>query len=219
MREQIRRILGLVHAGRLSSEDAAPLLAALHPKLVLSEDALAPIFALLVADGFGPERVTDILYARTDPPKTAASARSVPGAPSSPSAPPKSGWLGNLGGLGSLDGLAERITDTVERALESVPGVVNSAAPNTSRPASAPRPGSILRIEVSDENGGSYSANLPISLAAHVGKLIPPQALKSLAGMGLSVEALQLLLESSPPPGPLLESEDENGNEVRLTVK
>lgn len=212
MREQIRRILGLVHAGRLSSEDAAPLLAALHPKLALSEDALAPIFALLVADGFGPERVTDILYARTDPPKAAAaSARSVPGAPSAPP-PPRSGWLGNLGGL---DGLAERITDTVERALDSA----GNAASNSTRPPSPPRPGSILRIEIEDENGGSYSANLPISLAAHVGKLIPPQALKSLAGMGLSVEALQLLLESNPPPGPLLESEDENGNEVRLTVK
>jgi len=215
MREQIRRILGLVHAGRLSSEDAAPLLAALHPKLALSEDALAPIFALLVADGFGPERVTDILYARTDPPKAAATARSVPGAPSAPP-PSRSGWLGNLGGL---DGLAERITDTVERALDGVPGVSNNAASQGTRPASPPRPGSILRIEVEDENGGSYSANLPISLAAHVGKLIPPQALKSLAGMGLSVEALQLLLESNPPPGPLLESEDENGNEVRLTVK
>ena len=215
MREQIRRILGLVHAGRLSSEDAAPLLSALHPKLALSEDALAPIFALLVADGFGPERVTDILYARTDPPKAASSARSVPGAPAAPP-PPRSGWLGNLGGL---DGLAERITDTVERALDGVPGVSNNAASQSARPASPPRPGSILRIEVEDENGGSYSANLPISLAAHVGKLIPPQALKSLAGIGLSVEALQLLLESSPPPGPLLESEDENGNEVRLTVK
>ncbi|WP_161881734.1 hypothetical protein [Deinococcus alpinitundrae] len=211
MREQIRRILGLVHAGRLSSEDAAPLLAALHPKLALSEDALAPIFALLVADGFGPERVTDILYARTDPPKAAAaSTRSVPGAPSAPP-PPRSGWLGNL------DGLAERITDTVERALDGVPGV--NVTSQSARPASPPRPGSILRIEVEDENGGSYSANLPISLAAHVGKLIPPQALKSLAGMGLSIEALQLLLESNPPPGPLLESEDENGNEVRLTVR
>ncbi|GAA4007029.1 hypothetical protein GCM10022631_18420 [Deinococcus rubellus] len=214
MREQIRRILGLVHAGRLSSEDAAPLLAALHPKLALSEDALAPIFALLVADGFGPERVTDILYARTDPPKAAAaSARSVPSAPAAPPPPKAGGWLGGL------DGLAERITDTVERALDSVPGVSSNVTSNSARPPGPQRPGSILRIEVEDQNGGSYSANLPMSLAAHVGKLIPPQALKSLANMGLSVEALQLLLESNPPLGPLLESEDENGNEVRLTVK
>ena len=153
-------------------------------------------------------------------PETAASARSVPGAPTAP--PPKSGWLGGLGSLGGLDGLAERITDSVERALDGVPGVGNgtpNGMPGSARPPSPPRPGSILRIEVESQNGGSYSANLPMSLAAHVGKLIPPQALRALEGMGLSVEALQLLLESSPPPGPLLESEDENGNEVRLTVK
>ena len=213
MREQIRRILGLVHAGRLSSEDAAPLLAALHPKLALGEDALAPIFALLVADGFGPERVTDILYSRTDPPKASASAASARTAPTPPNAPPppKSGWLGGM------DGLVERITDTVERAMEGVPSAAkqNSAAQNSS-PA---RPGSILRIEVESENGGTYNANLPLSLAAHAGKLIPPQALKTLEGMGMSLEALQLVLESNPPPGPLLEAEDENGNSVSLVVK
>ncbi|AZI43537.1 hypothetical protein EHF33_12915 [Deinococcus psychrotolerans] len=207
MREQIRRILGLVHAGRLSSEDAAPLLAALHPKLNLTEDALAPLFALLVADGFGPDKVSDILYNRTDPPKAPTSAPRPPQAPPSAPQAPKPSWLGGF------DGLAERITDTVERAFDAAPMVGKQAAPN------APRTGTILRIEVEDENGGTYSANLPMSLAPHVGKLIPPQALKSLENMGLSVEALQLLLESNPPIGPLLESEDENGNEVRLTVK
>ncbi|AWN24101.1 hypothetical protein DKM44_13390 [Deinococcus irradiatisoli] len=202
MREQIRRILGLVHAGRLSSEDAAPLLAALHPKLALSEDALAPLFALLVADGFGPDRVSDILYARTDPPKAAQAAppRSAPSAPN----PPRPGWLGGV------DGLVERITDTVERAFDAAPSIA---------PPNPPRSGSILRIEVEDANGGNYSANLPLSLAAHAGKLIPPQALGTLERMGLSLEALQLLLESHPPLGPLMEAEDEHGNEVRLVVK
>ncbi len=204
MREQIRRILGLVHAGRLSSEDAAPLLSALHPKLALSEDALAPLFALLVAEGFGPDRVSDILYARTDPPK-AAQAASARGIPAAPSAPPRPGWLGGV------DGLVERITDTVERAFD--------AAPSITPPGNPPRPGTILRIEVEDANGGSYNANLPLSLAAHAGKLIPPQALGTLEKMGLSLEALQLLLESHPPLGPLMDAEDEHGNEVRLVVK
>ena len=206
MREQIRRILGLVHAGRLSSEDAAPLLLALHPKLALSEDALAPLFALLVADGFGPERVTDILYARTDPPKAPNMPR-----PPSPPTPPAAPSAAKASWLGGVDGFVERITDTVERALD--------AAPVASRLSAAPRPGTILRIEVETESGGSYSANLPLSLAAHASKLIPPQALKALEQIGLSAEALQLLLESHPPLGPLIEAEDENGNEVRLVVK
>ena len=215
MREQIRRILGLVHAGRLSSEDAAPLLAALHPKLNLSADALAPLFALLVADGFGPERVTDILYARTDPPRAPGAPRS-PKPPEAPASSAKPGWLGNLN-MGGVDNLVERITDTVERALDGVPGAVRSATPASQE--GAPRAGSILRVEVEDENGGSFNANLPMSLAAHVGKLLPPHALKALEQAGLSLEALQLLLESQPQPGVLIESEDENGNEVRLTVK
>ena len=209
MREQIRRILGLVHAGRLSSEDAAPLLSALHPKLNLSADALAPLFALLVAEGFGPERVTDILYARTDPPRAPGAPRN-PAPPNAPSSPPKPGWLGNLN-MGGVDNLVERITDTVERALDTVPAASRQAPPA--------RPGSILRVELEDESGGSFNANLPISLSAHVGKLLPPHALKALERAGLSLEALQLLLESGPPPGVLMESEDENGNELRLTVK
>ena len=212
MREQIRRILELVHAGRLSSEDAAPLLAALHPKLNLSEDALAPLFALLVAEGFGPERVSDILYARTDPPKAAA-ARSGPASPPPPpgaeSGNQKGGWLGGLGNLGGIDGMVERLTDTVERAFDGSPAASKSAA----------RAGTVLRVEIEDENGGSYNANLPMSLAAHIPKMLPAHALKSLEHAGMSAESLQLILESGPPIGPLLEAEDENGNSVQLSVK
>jgi hypothetical protein len=202
MREQIRRILELVHAGRLSSTDAAPLLAALHPKLSLSEDVLAPLFALLVAEGFGPERVSDILYARTDPPKAAAAR----GGPASPPPPPgmKGGWLGGI------DGMVERITDTVERALDGAPAASK---------ASSSRAGTVLRVEIEDENGGSYNANLPMSLAAHIPKMLPAHALKSLEHAGMSAESLQLILESGPPIGPLLEAEDENGNSVQLSVK
>ena len=209
MREQIRRILELVHAGRLSSEDAAPLLAALHPRLNLTEDALAPLFALLVAEGFGPERVSDILYARTDPPKAAAAR----GGPASPPPPPgmKGGWLGNLGGI---DGMVERLTDTVERAFDGSP-----AASRSSDYRAAPRAGTVLRVEIEDENGGSYNANLPMSLAAHIPKMLPAHALKSLEHAGMSAESLQLILESGPPIGPLLEAEDENGNSVQLSVK
>ncbi|WP_293911644.1 hypothetical protein [Deinococcus sp.] len=210
MREQIRRILELVHAGRLSSTDAAPLLAALHPKLNLSEDALAPLFALLVAEGFGPERVSDILFARTDPPKAAAAR----GGPTSPPPGMKGGWLGNLGNLGNFDGMVERITDTVERAFDGSP-----AASRSTDDRGAPRAGTVLRIEIEDENGGNYNANLPLSLAAHIPKMLPAHALKSLEHAGMSAESLQLILENNPPVGPLLSAEDQNGNSVQLSVK
>ena len=80
-------------------------------------------------------------------------------------------------------------------------------------------PGTILKIESENEDGATFSVNLPISLAEHAERLIPPHAQKSLAKSGLSMEALKLLLQAGPPLGPLLEAGDEDGNSVRLSIK
>ena len=36
---------------------------------------------------------------------------------------------------------------------------------------------------------------------------------------GFTVEALQLIIEADPPPGPIIEAEDQDGNEVHISIK
>lgn len=202
MKEQIRRILGLVASGRLSAEDAAPLLAALHPRLgQVKAHTLERLFGLLDAEDFGPDKVADLLMAMTEP----------AGSPTPPQ-PPRPPVTLRVGGEGfPLDGLGDAISSRIDEALSGLTGKMGG-----SRPA---RAGTILRIETEDENGGSFSANLPLSLAPHAERLIPPRALESLERSGLSAEGLKLLLSAGPPPGPLLEAEDESGNSVKLSIR
>ena len=223
MREQIRRILGLVAAGRLSQEDAAPLLAALNPRLALSPETLGHLVGLLAAEDFGVERVTDLLMARAEP--GAAQAYSQVGGRQS-----QSQSQGSQGGQGQqsqgqwpgfddighhVDDIGRHVGAAVDEAMSGLRGsLAGLGVPG--RPA---RPGTILRIETEDENGGSFSANLPLSLAPHAERLIPPHAQKALERGGLTLDALKLLLQAGPPPGPLLEAEDENGNSVKLSVR
>ncbi|MGY2894944.1 hypothetical protein [Deinococcus sp. UYEF24] len=218
MREQIKRILGLVRDGRLSTEDARALLAALHPRLVLSEDTAVNLFGLLASEDFGPERVADLLMVRIAEP----SGQRTPGQSQwqsgggqqsqsqSQSFPPRPPATFKIGGQGfPLEDLGEVISSRIDGALNGLLGSGN-------RPS---RPGTILKIETEDENGGNFSANLPLSLAPHAERLIPPHALKSLERSGLTIEALKMLLQAGPPPGPLLQAEDENGNSVRLSIQ
>lgn len=197
MKEQIRRILELVQKDRLPEQDALSLLSALNPRLSLSESEQSFVFASLHAEGANVDRLTDTLMAMKglmDP------------APPRPPRPPE---LRVGGAAWRLDELGERISTAVEGALSGTFG-----------PSSrTPRPGTILRVEVDDESGGSFSANLPLSLAEHAPKLLPPRALAALERAGLAPDALVMLLRANPPVGPLLESEDESGNEVRLTVR
>ncbi|WP_424949778.1 SHOCT-like domain-containing protein [Deinococcus sp.] len=215
MREQIRRILGLVRDGRLSAEDAAPLLAALHPRLgQIKAQTLERLFGLLDAEDFGPNSVADLLMAMVEPSAQAQSQAQWGGGQQNQSqsqaAPPRSSATFKVGGASyPLDDLGDAISSRVEEALGGLLG-------KGSRPA---RPGTILKIETEDENGGSFSANLPLSLASHAERLIPPHALKSLERSGLSIDALKMLLQAGPPPGPLLEAEDENGNSVSLSIR
>jgi hypothetical protein len=199
MREQLKRILGLVKDGRLSHDDAVTLLAALNPKLVFKDETMLQLFGLLNAEEFGTERVADLMMHRAEPHRAE---------PPAPPRPPEANWGGP--GLGfSMENLGGFINTAVDEAMSAVRGTS----------ARSPRPGTILSIQSENEDGATFSANLPLSLAAHAERLIPPHAQKSLAKSGLSMEALKLLLQAGPPPGPLLQAEDEDGNSVRLDIK
>ncbi|MFC6665066.1 hypothetical protein ACFP9V_06645 [Deinococcus radiopugnans] len=94
--------------------------------------------------------------------------------------------------------MVDRITETVERAVE---GVVEGTKSGFEQHEKA-RTGSarILRIQVESSAGDEYNANLPVSLAPHLHRLIPPHGIRALESAGFSLETLQLLIESDPPP-------------------
>ncbi|WP_407568738.1 hypothetical protein [Deinococcus altitudinis] len=218
MREQIKRILGLVRDGRLSTEDARALLAALHPRLVLGEDTAVNLFGLLASEDFGPERVADLLMARIAEPsgqRTTGQSQWQSGGgqqsqSQSQSFPPRPPATFKIGGQGfPLEDLGEVISSRIDGALGGLLGT-------GSRPS---RPGTILKIETEDAHGASFSANLPLSLAAHAERLIPPHAIRALEASGLSIEALKLILQAGPPPGKLLSAEDQHGNSVELSIQ
>ncbi len=217
MREQIRRILGLIASGRLSAEDAAPLLAALHPRLGEVKPAtFARLFGLLEAEEFGPTRVADLLMAIAEPAAQAQAQsqwQSGGGQQSQSQSGPRPNTTSKIGNesfpIEGLEGLGEAISSRIEEALGGLSSRIG-------RPA---RPGTILKIETRDAHGASFSANLPLSLAAHAERLIPPHAVATLERSGLSIEALKLLLQAGPPPGKLLSASDEHGNSVELSIQ
>ncbi|WP_407539874.1 hypothetical protein Q0M94_00280 [Deinococcus radiomollis] len=225
MREQIRRILGLVKDGRLSVEDASSLLAALSPRLNLKAKSMEMYFDLLLNESIGQDELLDVLARIAEPAAQRASAQSQwqsgsgqqsqsqSGSQSGPPLPPRPSATFKIGGQGfpldGFDGLGDAISSRVEEALG---GLLGKAA----RPA---RPGTILKIETEDAHGANFSANLPLSLATHAERLIPPHAVATLERSGLSIEALKLLLQAGPPPGKLLSAEDEHGNSVELSIQ
>jgi len=216
MREQIRRILGLVAAGRLSQEDAAPLLAALNPRLALSPETLGHLIGLLAAEDFGVERVTDLLMVRVAGTYSQVGGRQSQSQSQGGQGQPSQGQWPGFDDIGRhVDDIGRHVGAAVDEAMSGLRGSLAGLGV----PGRPPRPGTILRIETEDENGGSFSANLPLSLAAHAERLIPPHAQKALERGGLTLDALKLLLQAGPPPGPLLEAEDEDGNSVTLSVR
>jgi len=190
MRERIQRILELVAQERLGHDDAAQLLEALSPKLGLSEEARPHVFGLLHAPDFGVDKITDALQLRAGllRPSDRAGTR----------------------GFEKIDNLGRHIESVVETAL--------SGAFGTGRAPTPGRAGRILRIRVEDADGSELNANLPLSLAEHAEKLIPPRAREALERQGISVEALKLLLTSNPQSGELMRVEDADGSQVILTV-
>lgn len=221
MREQIRRILGLVRDGRLSVEDASSLLAALSPRLSLKAKSMEMYFDLLLNKSLDLDELVDVFTRIAEPAaqRTGSQSQWQSGAgqqsqsQSGPPQPPRPPATLRIGGQGfpldGLDGLGEVISSRVEEALG---GLLGKAA----RPA---RPGTILKIETEDAHGANFSANLPLSLATHAERLIPPHAVATLERSGLSIEALKLLLQAGPPPGKLLSAEDEHGNSVELSIQ
>lgn len=229
MKEKVKRILDLVRAGRLNLEDAGPLLAALSARLALSGSDRELIDSLLKREELDTGQVAEHLLLL----------RGVRDTPPAPPRPPPPGGFGNTrtdgergpqwswdagsrprSGKGGIEGMVDRITETVERAVE---GVFDGKTPQydyqyqygNARPGSA----RILRIQVESAAGDEYSANLPVSLAPHLHKLIPPHGVRALESAGFSLETLQLLIESDPPPGELISAEDSAGNTVEISLK
>lgn len=222
MREKVKRLLDLVRAGRLSLEDAAPLLAAMHPRLALTDSDRELVASLLAREDLDTGQVAEHLL-------LLRGVRDVAAPPSAPRPPQSPGGFNGRGPAwdagsrarpvwGGIENMVDRITETVERAVE---GAVEGRPPQyqyhygSSRPTSA----RILRIQVESSAGDEYTANLPVSLAPHLGKLIPPHGLRALESAGFGLETLQLLIEADPPPGPLIEAEDSAGNEVHISLK
>ncbi|OLV18414.1 hypothetical protein [Deinococcus marmoris] len=235
MKEKVKRLLDLVRAGRLSLEDAGPLLAALSAKLALTDSDRELIDSLLKRDELDTGQVAEHLLllrgVRDVPPPPPRPppfpGNQPPGGFGNPRTEDERGpqWAWDPGsrpraGRGGIEGMVDRITDTVERAVE---GVFEGKTPqydyqyqySNSRSGSA----RILQIRVESSAGDEYSANLPVSLAPHLHKLIPPHGIRALESAGFSLDTLQLLIEADPPPGELISAEDSAGNEVRISLK
>ncbi|SMB89274.1 hypothetical protein [Deinococcus hopiensis] len=224
MKEKVKRLLDLVRAGRLSLEDAAPLLAALSPRLALTDSDRELIASLLGREDLDTGQVAEhllLLRGVKDIP--------VPPQPPRPVQPPRPPRV-VVGGrtVGGLDELMDRVTGNIDGFVDHLTGAVEGAfhgGPPWGRPAPGPHFGAgmgtarILNVQVESSAGDEYNANLPVSLAPHLNKLIPAHGQQALERAGLSIEALQLLIESSPPPGELINAEDSAGNSVRISLK
>ncbi|WP_104989502.1 hypothetical protein [Deinococcus sp. NW-56] len=219
MREKVRRILDLVRAGKLTLEDAAPLLAALSPRLAMTDADRELIASLLSRGELDSGQVAEHLL-------LLRGVKDVPQPPQPPRPPQFSGnwvWDGRgRRGPGpvnipvNMEGLMDSVGSVLERVGEVVDATHGPGPAHRQSPSAAPR---ILRIEVESSEGDSYNANLPVSLAPHLGKLIPRHGIEALERAGFTLEALQLLLEASPPPGNLISAEDSEGNSVTITLK
>lgn len=215
MKEKVKRILELVRAGKLSLEDAAPLLAALNARLALTDSDRELVAALLAREELDAGQVADHLLLLRGVHDTAPPPPFPPFPPRGPRvviggrrSPPLDGFVDRL--TGSIDGFVDRITEQVERAVDGVPPQSRTGRDGSAR---------LLRVQVESSSGDEYAANLPVSLAPHLHKLIPPHGLAALESAGLSIEALQLLIEADPPPGDLINAEDSSGNSVRISLK
>lgn len=251
MREKVKRILDLVRAGKLSLDDAAPLMAALSPRLALTDSDRELVASLLSREELDTAQVAEHLLLLRGIRDAAMPAPPAP--PRPPQAPRRpqviiggrrvsglddlgdrlGATLGDrlgdrLGGV--LERLAAQVAHRAEHLGEDVEERMNRFAEDVERTVgramdghpSAPGRGSgssrILRIQVQSQHGDEYSANIPVSLAPHLHRLIPPHGLAALEGAGFSVESLQLLLEADPSPGPLIDAEDQHGNEVHILL-
>lgn len=218
MREKVGRILDLIRTGKLTLEDAAPLLAALHPRLAVQGADRELLDALLSREDLSAAQIAEhLLLLRGVKDTPAAPARAAPDDPT---------WIGDLPGAtftrhferrkGGLEQMLENITGTVERAVDTaLEGVERGLGGQNSRG----RASRILTVRVESSQGDEYTGNFPLSLAPHLHKLIPPYGLRALDQAGFSLDTLQLLIAADPPSGDLIHAEDHEGNEVYISIK
>ncbi len=219
MKEKIRRILDLIRAGKLTLDDAAPLLAALSPKLALTEGDREFVSALLGRSELDTGQVAEhIMLLRGV--RDAGFGFTPP--PPQPPQPPRRPQV-VIGGQRprGLDGLVDRITGGIDSMVENITGQVerelHGPHPDMHHPHMPPGP-RILRIKVETQHGDEYNANIPVSLAPHLDRLIPPHGRSALESAGFTLDALRLLIEASPYPGPLIDAQDQHGNEVHISL-
>lgn len=201
LHSRVRKILDLAAAGKLADEDAVQLLGALHPRLAPEGEAFTHVLALNRTADFGPDLIARLLLGRALP------GTYMPRPPMPPDAPGP-GWHG-------IDDLVTRVTDSVEGALEFA---LDGRRGRAGR-GGPPRAGTTLRVEVEDSSGNDFRLNLPLALAEHAPRLLPPAALAAIERAGLNEHALTLLLSSHPTTGEILSADLEDGTEVRLTVQ
>lgn len=237
MKEKIKRILDLVRSGKLTLEDAGPLLAALNARLALQTSDRELLDSLLQREDLESAQVAEHLM-------LLRGLKETPPAPPSPPRPPFP-FENDLYGdkyrheareqaraareqarqaargfrTGGIEGIVERITDTVERAVETAMEGVERTVSGTPSYQYTTNTNRVLKIELESNEGDEYNANLPLSLAGHLDKLIPPYGLKALERAGFTVQGLQLLIEADPPSGNLIEAEDNEGNSIRISIK
>lgn len=236
MKEKIKRILDLIRAEKLTLDDAAPLLAALHTKLALHTTDRELLDSLLGREDIDTAQIAEHLM-------LLRGLKDTPPNPPQPPRPPSFSFEGSWadrasaradrtaaraerharGRSGGIEGMVERITDTVERAVETaMEGVDRTVNGTPTYDYSYDKQGNrtrILRIEAQSEDGDSYDANLPVTLAPHLHKLIPEHGRKTLEKAGMSIEALQLIIEAEPPAGKIIDAQDEDGNSVSISIK
>ena len=131
MKDKIRRILDLVRGGKLSLDDASPLLVALSPRLALSPSDHEFIASLLGRPELDSAQVAEHLMLLRGVREGAATP------PRPPQAPPFSGSFGDPFGARfgeNMESLMGRVTRQVEQAVTERLGAAGLARAPEDRP-------------------------------------------------------------------------------------
>lgn len=232
MNEKLQRILELIRAQKLSFEDATPLLASLNANLALSPSDRELLESLMAREELSTEQIAEHLLLL----RGVKHVVPVPPVPPVPPQPPhmnKDDWERQKRDAakarakaeakvhaehrkkGIMAQLAEHISDSISRSIEEDRlSQLSEVEAQQNRPR-----GKTLCIRVESGAGDEYMGNIPLSLAQHIEKLIPPHGIRALEHTGLTIEALKLLIEAEPPRGKLISTEDAEGNAVHIEMK
>lgn len=103
--------------------------------------------------------------------------------------------------------------------LEGLPRQIGGLVDQAIKGRRAQVGGTILKIQIESKDGTQARANVPLSLASHLTKLLPTSTLELLKENGLDANGLQSMLDQKLPPGDLLHVEDAKGDVIRLWVE